>query len=661
MSTVSAPAQASTRAPVEHGAYRAWLSTEAGSDWVERAVDQVSAWLRGKDRRLDIDLGQDATHVVAGKTITVRRHRKGGQVAFRFTMVEGPVGRRYTTTVMFIGGRTGGWMSLQGTNDAGRWVETPNLATNLLESPGAFTDGGRVVSPELWHVRGGGDRAALLDLLVSDRRGAVFVAAAGHQAPELATDFARKVEQWTQGARGLSHVVFLDADSAAWLRNQVGGALGVAEWTVRTFRPGIDLGSPSSLRLHRTMGLQALIDTSEHRLRRLFSRFARQLLDEQPEPAEVIAWRRTFERLDSREAMEGLRRVAERADESRRRVEHRRTLYVEQRAEAQRLVHDTVADLVRPTALETAAVEDEEMARLRAIAQEAAAERDALAQALRRVQDTLMVADLSDASLTELLDAATSNDQDQQAAAAGAERIDELEQQVAALDDKVAEHHDAEWAARQDATDTLDQLTVLEETVRLLSRQVAVMAAGGDPAAVDHTPQDRPAQVPGSWQELVDQFVEWEQFGIIITADAETAADLHEIDVDGRCLANVLRALTALAGYVRAKKDGVHDGGFKSYLEAQPTGYPHYNQSWFATSETANAMTGDRAKERDLPVPTTISANGVLEMQQHLRIGRIPNLDPRVYIHDDTNGSGVVVIGYIGPHLTTRATAKLNR
>lgn len=244
MSTVSAPAQASTRAPVEHGAYRAWLSTEAGSDWVERAVDQVSAWLRGKDRRLDIDLGQDATHVVAGKTITVRRHRKGGQVAFRFTMVEGPVGRRYTTTVMFIGGRTGGWMSLQGTNDAGRWVETPNLATNLLESPGAFTDGGRVVSPELWHVRGGGDRAALLDLLVSDRRGAVFVAAAGHQAPELATDFARKVEQWTQGARGLSHVVFLDADSAAWLRNQVGGALGVAEWTVRTFRPGIDLGSP---------------------------------------------------------------------------------------------------------------------------------------------------------------------------------------------------------------------------------------------------------------------------------------------------------------------------------------------------------------------------------------------------------------------------------
>lgn len=663
MST-TAPVQAPARTPVEHGAYRAWLRTEAGPDWVDRAVDQLGAWLRAKDRRLDVDLSRDGAHHIAGKTITVRRHHNGGQGAFRFTMVEGVPGSRFTTTATFVTGRTGGWMSLQVANDGRAWVATPRVATNLLLSPGGFTDGGHVVSPDLWHVRSDEDRVALLDLLVSDRRGAVFVAAAGHQDPGLATDFARKIEQWTSGARGLAHLVFLDAESAAWLREQVGGALGVAEWSVRTFRPGIDLASPATLRMHRTMGMRALIDTSEPRLRRLFSVFARQLLEEQPEPAELVAWRRTFERLDSREAAEGLRRVAKRADANRRRVEESRSLYAARRA-AQ--ASEPVA-IAPPAALEPvvdesapAVVETAELQRLRAEQAAAAAERDALLATLRRVQDTLMLADLTEDSLTDLLDAATAADDDQDAAAAGAARIETLEEQVADLEAKVAEHQDAEWAARQDAVDTLDQVANLDAAVSVLSRQIAAMAAGGDPADIDDTPQDRPARMPESWQELVEQFGAWKEFGIVITADPDTAADLHEIDQEGRCLTNTLRGLTALAGYVRAKKDGTHDGGFKTYLQAQHPGYPHYNQDWFATSETANAMEGDRAKERILPVPASVHAKGELEMQQHLRIGRIPNLDPRVYIHDDTNSSGVVVVGYIGPHLTTRATAKLNR
>lgn len=666
MTTVVPAPPVRTSAAPDHRAYRTWLRTEAGPAWVERSVDQVGAWLRGKDWRLDVDLSRDGTHLVAGKTLAVRRHHKGGQDAFRFTMVEGPVGRRFTTTVMFVGGRNGGWMTLQGTNESGQWVGTPNLATNLLESPGGFADGSRVVSPDLWQVRTAEDRIALLDLLVSDRRGAVFVAAAGHQDPALAADFGRKVEEWTSGARGLAHVVFLDHESAAWLRDQVAGTLGVAEWTVRTFRPGIDLGSPATLRLHRTMGLRALIDTSEPRLRRLFSVFARQLLDEQPEPTELVAWRRTFERLDSREAADGLRRVAERADATRRRVEESRSVYAAQRA----LQDAELSGISAPLASEVPVTDEPvlpgtvpaELERLRVEHASAVAERDALLSRLRGVQEALMLPDLNEGSLMALVDAATATDQDQDAAAAGAARIETLEERVAGLEAKVVEHQDAEWAARQDAVDAQGQVISLDETVRQLSRQVAVMAAGGDAASISEAPLDCPsAESPGSWQELVDGFEEWKAFGIVITADRDTAADLHDIDVDGRCLINTWRGLTALAGYVRAKRDGAHYGGFKTYLEVQPSGYPRYNQGWFAASETSNAMTGERAKERDLPVPTSVHRDGVLEMQQHLRIGRVPNLDPRIYIHDDTTGSGVVVVGYIGPHLTTRATAKLNR
>lgn len=663
--TLPAP-PARTSARPDHGAYRAWLRTEAGAEWIERAVDQVGAWLRAKDERLDVDLSRDGARLVAGKTITVRRHSNGGQDAFRFTMVEGSAGRRFTTTVMFVGGRGGGWVSLQGSSESGQWVGTPHLATNLLESPGGFADGSRVISPGLWRVRTAEDRIALLDLLVSDRRGAVFVAAAGHQDPALANDFARKVDEWTRGARGLAHVVFLDHESAAWLRDQVAGTLGVAEWTVRTFRPGIDLGTPATLRLHRTMGMRALIETSEPRLRRLFSVFARHLLDEQPEPAELVAWRRTFERLDSREAADGLRRVAERADATRRRVEESRSRYAARKAsEYVELAGIGVLPASEPQRRDEAATPGEvrtELERLHADYAAVTAERDVLLGRLRSVQETLLLPDLTDDSLIALLDAATAADQDQGAAAAGAARIEALEEQVADLETKVAEHQDAEWAARQDAVDTQGQVISLDETVRQLSRQVAVMAAGGDPADMAEAPLDCPStESPGSWQELVDGFEAWEAFGVVITADRDTAADLHDIDVDGRCLANTWRGLTALAGYARAKRERVHDGGFKTYLEAQPGGYPRYNQSWFAPSETGNAMTGERAKERDLPVPVSIHRDGVLEMQQHLRIGRIPNLDPRIYIHDDTNGTGVVVVGYIGPHLTTRATAKLNR
>lgn len=644
-----------------HSAYRAWLQTESGPDWVQRSIDQVGSWLRGKDRELDVDLSHDGVHLIADKTLTVRRHHKGGQDAFRFTMVEGPEGRRYTTNVIFVSGRSNGWMSLQVGNDGNAWVGTPRLARNLLTSPGGFIDGSRSISPDLWHVRSPEDRRALLELLLSDRRGAVFVAAAGDQDPDLAAEFARKIDQWTSSAHGLAHVAYLDAASSAWLGDQLGGVFGVSEWSVRTFRPGIDPTSPSTLRMHRTLGMRTLIDTSEPRLRHLFSVFARQLLAEQPEPTELNSWRRIFDRLDSSEAAEGLRRAAERASVTRRRVEESRSQYTAQRAaetsnaEAESASAVREANRVDPA---TPAV----VAHARVDRDVALADRDAAFKILRHVQDVLMLPDLSLGSLTALIEAATAANAEGEAAAGGADRIEALEDQVAGLEAQAEAHQKAEWAAREDAVDLQEQVSKLDDTVRLLSQQLAIASTGADTAADVEPPEDCPSvEAPGSWQDLVDRFESWKPFGVVITADPETAADLHDIDSDGRCLTNTWRGLTALAGYVRSKRIGIHEAGFKAYLQAQYSGFPQYHQAWFATSETSNAMEGKRGKERDLPVPASIHPDGRIEMQQHLRIGRIPNLDPRVYIHDDTSNSGLIVVGYIGPHLTTRATARLNR
>ena len=92
MTEVTERPQTPTR-PVEHRAYRAWLRTGARENWVGRAAAEVGAWLRSKDRRLEVDQSRgDGVYMVAAKT---RHHLNSGKSGFRFAMVDGVPGSRY--------------------------------------------------------------------------------------------------------------------------------------------------------------------------------------------------------------------------------------------------------------------------------------------------------------------------------------------------------------------------------------------------------------------------------------------------------------------------------------------------------------------------------------------------------------------------------------
>jgi hypothetical protein len=52
-----------------------------------------------------------------------------------------------------------------------------------------------------------------------------------------------------------------------------------------------------------------------------------------------------------------------------------------------------------------------------------------------------------------------------------------------------------------------------------------------------------------------------------------------------------------------------------------------------------------------LPVPATVEPNACIFMGAHFKIALSATISPRIHYYDDTARTGVVYVGYIGPHL----------
>ena len=379
--------------------------------------------------------------------------------------------------------------------------------------------------------------------------------------------------------------------------------------------------------------------------------FSRTTLDDQPTPPALATWLRTFDRLDHRDTLVGLQHLATRRPELSP-VEPPLALVADDKAESA-----TAEFAVRsePLAITVSFVDAGEHA---------------------RIQAALGLPDLSDATLASLvaqldaprpdpaeLAAATARLQAQQVLVETLEnRLDDIKADTrAAL--KMAD--EKTYDAQLDAAVYAEELERVERRNRAMARLLAdndiheAWSAGTD-ADGDSNPET-PAR-PRSWQELADTLSEWETRGVTFTADVETMLGLDDIDDDRRALENSWRGLRALAGYVRAKNGEVFVGGFGAYLDAQPPGFPTFPPQWYAPTEGADTMAvKEWARQRDFPVPDAIDSSGRVAMGAHLRLAKIPNKNPRLYFFDDTSGkTGAVVVGYIGPHLTNRQTAKLN-
>ncbi|MEE1942893.1 hypothetical protein V1L54_26380 [Streptomyces sp. TRM 70361] len=159
---------------------------------------------------------------------------------------------------------------------------------------------------------------------------------------------------------------------------------------------------------------------------------------------------------------------------------------------------------------------------------------------------------------------------------------------------------------------------------------------------------------PGSFTELLERLDEFPT--LRFTGDRKVTRRLDE-----RAMPNWIvtcwDALKALEDFAADSAAGRAGGNFRAWCRNLPPGRHPFpaGKVRMKESETVRCKSAWR-RERMLPVPRTVHPSGRVYMEAHLRIGAGNAVSPRLHFHDDTAGTGLLYIGYIGPHLTNTRT-----
>ncbi|PJE95813.1 hypothetical protein CUT44_21410 [Streptomyces carminius] len=159
---------------------------------------------------------------------------------------------------------------------------------------------------------------------------------------------------------------------------------------------------------------------------------------------------------------------------------------------------------------------------------------------------------------------------------------------------------------------------------------------------------------PGNFTELLDRMGEFPT--LRFTGDRKVTRRLDERSMPNWIVIcwNGLKALEDFAADSVAGRAG---GDFRAWCRNLPPGRHPFpaGKVRMKESETVRCKSAWR-RERMLPVPRAVHPSGRVYMEAHLRIGAGNAVSPRLHFHDDTAGTGLLYIGYIGPHLTNTRT-----
>ncbi|MGI5337748.1 hypothetical protein ACQEVS_10265 [Streptomyces sp. CA-181903] len=156
--------------------------------------------------------------------------------------------------------------------------------------------------------------------------------------------------------------------------------------------------------------------------------------------------------------------------------------------------------------------------------------------------------------------------------------------------------------------------------------------------------------IPSSFEELWDRLGELEH--LTVTADRRIALGLDEDPMSRTWAAKGWTALVSLNSYAAAAREGRFNGGFYQFCRTPPAGGKPYSVKQVAMSESETAME-QYGHERLFPAP----GGERVQMKAHVRLA-VRGRAPRVYFLDEVKATrggsaGHLVIGYVGPHLTT--------
>lgn len=130
------------------------------------------------------------------------------------------------------------------------------------------------------------------------------------------------------------------------------------------------------------------------------------------------------------------------------------------------------------------------------------------------------------------------------------------------------------------------------------------------------------------------------------------------LDLDRRCpgrkktwARKIATALSALDTYASAHHQGdpLALSGFWNYCRSGAAPIAHHQVCLQESKKSMQRW----PEERRFPVPTSVDPLGETHMSAHIRIDTCAPVAPRVYYLDRVATGHGVLVGYIGPHLTT--------
>ncbi|MEU2687412.1 hypothetical protein ABZ654_26740 [Streptomyces hygroscopicus] len=219
---------------------------------------------------------------------------------------------------------------------------------------------------------------------------------------------------------------------------------------------------------------------------------------------------------------------------------------------------------------------------------------------------------------------------------------------VASLEEQLHAAMERADGDMEEALRALDDVERARAEADILRRRLRDAGRYDDTVVVE-----QPRGVPDSFEELWERLDDFE--GVLVTADRSKALELDEGERARVWAAKAWNALRALDSYTQAAREGFN-GGFYQHCTSDRPGAVNWPLKQFAPAESDTTMNRWGA-ERIFAVPEDVDPSGRKEMQAHLKLGSKGSTSPRIYFLDDTEGiTGRVIVGYIGPHLTSTKT-----
>jgi hypothetical protein len=661
--------------------YRSIFAVRRDQDSVDVAEEQFRSWLRGK--RYDPDAVAPGMHEVGehAQLVVSELRPPDGSRSLRYRLTETPVTGEWVTTITARqSGREPGWVwvdvnappssrpavpfdsdDADGSEDA-RWTAVPRLVRDILSvtdaRDGEMILGGR---PTLVTV----DEIDDLISAICDpaRRGEAIVAAPipGVAVPRLIDH----VERLTRECVGLAGIYALDAEAAAELESSFGRSHTVPLGAIRSFLPGADPASAVDARRHRILLARTIATEPAGKLSHMLGRASRNRAMNLPLPSNVTR----ADRLLSREEPAAvLRSIQTATTASALPAQPASAAHAASAAtDASAVIRE--AEQIATEAAREAGLAAGEAARITEAAGSAPVEEAASVAAREVTAASELMAELvrefatgsadepAAGSIGGLVDRLRGLLTEGRAALRGHR---EMSRRVASLQDVVDEIEDNRDEVRTRLEDEqLDhaetQAELLDEKAeadRLRAALARVDRTGEAWAAVAETPQP-----PGSFAELLERLDDGALPGVAFTGDARPALELDEYDPLGTWASKAWDILRVLDGYAEARRTGEFTQGVHAYLSQTPPGRPGYSAGAHASQESDSVEQSAKfSKQRMLPVPPEIDADGIVFMGAHFKIARRGLISPRMHYHDGTAKTGMVYIGYIGRHLPNAHT-----